>query len=160
MNRHIICLFYDMKEAEEAIAALIAAGVEPGEISTLASRGENHFEFVETTKISEGTAAGGALGGALGFGAAAVAIGATGGTILAVGPLLIVLASLGVGASVGGIVGALIGAGFPEHEARFYEREVVDRDAVLVGVATLRQEEGAIASLLLRHRAVNIARSA
>jgi hypothetical protein len=160
MNRHVIGLFYHLEEAENAIEALCTAGVEPGEISLLASKGEtNHFEFAEATKLSEGTAAGGVLGGVLGLGAAVMAIGATGGTILAVGPLLIALASLGSGAAVGGIVGALIGVGIPEHEARFYEGEIVERDAVLVGIATLRHDDVRIASLLLQHKAVNITRS-
>lgn len=161
MNRHVIGLFHHLEDAQVAIDALCAAGVEPGEISLLAGKGEtNHFEFVEATKLSEGVAAGSALGGVLGLSAAVMAIGATGGTVLAAGPLLIALASLGVGSTIGGVVGALIGVGIPEHEARFYEREIVERSAVLVGIATLRHEESRIASTLLRHKATNITRSA
>lgn len=161
MNRHVIGLFYDSEQANDAIEALIRSGVERGEISILAGREDHdHFELAEATKLSEGVAAGGALGAVLGFGSAVIAIGSTGGGILAVGPLLIALASLGTGATVGGIIGALIGVGIPEHEARFYEREIMDHDAALVGVATLRHDDGQIASLLLRHKATNITRSA
>ena len=161
MNRHVIGLFYKPREAAEAVDALVAAGVERGEISMLVDREQStRFELVEATRLAEGTAAGGALGGVLGLGAAVIAIGATGGGILAVGPLLIALASLGVGASIGGIVGGLIGVGIPEHEARFYEREILDHGAALVGIATLRHADAKIASILLRCGAANITKSA
>ena len=160
MNRHVIGLFYDSGHAHEAIEALVDAGVGRGEISMLATQEAGHFELIESTKVPEGVAAGGAIGGAIGLGATLIAAGGASGGILAIGPLLVALAGFGFGTSVGGIVGALVGIGLPEHEARFYEDEVVERGAALVGVATLRHKEARIASILHRHKAANITRPA
>ena len=46
------------------------------------------------------------------------------GPILAVGPLAAALISAGAGAAGGGLIGALIGWGIPEEDARYYETEV------------------------------------
>lgn len=161
MHRHVIGLFYEPEHAAEAVEALVEAGVGRGEISMLAAQERaSHFELVETTKVSEGTAAGGVLGGTIGLGATLIATGAVSGGVLAIGPLLVALAGLGFGASLGGVVGALVGIGLPEHEARFYEREVVDRGAALVGVSTLRHDDARIAHILHRHKAANITKPA
>ncbi len=161
MNRHVISLFYRPHETEEAVDALIAAGIERGEMSMLINREQaRQFELMEATALAEGTAGDAVFGGTLGLGAAQIATSARGEGILAVGPLLVALASLGVNDPSGGIAGALIGVGIPEHEARFYEQEILDRGAALLGVATLRHDEARVASILLRHRAVNITRSA
>lgn len=161
MNRHVIGLFYDSERARKAIAALVEAGVERGEISMIAAEEHaGHFELVEATKVPEGVAVGGAVGGAIGLGATLIAVsGATGG-VLAIGPLLIALAGLGFGTSIGGVVGALVGIGLPEHEARFYEDEVVRGGAALVGVATLRHADARTASILHRNGAASITRPA
>ena len=82
------------------------------------------------------------------------------GGLLAVGPLLVALASFGFGTSVGGVVGALVGIGLPEQEARFYEAQVVEEGAALIGVATLRHDEARIASILHRCRAASLTRPA
>lgn len=161
MHRHIIGLFYQPEHAAEAVQALVAAGVGRGEISMLAAEDRaTHFELVETTRVFDGSAAGGPREGTLGFGATLIATGTRGGGVLAIGPLLVALAGLGFGASVGGVVGALVGIGLPVHEARFYEREVVDRGAALVGVSIARQDEARIAHVLHRHKAANITRPA
>lgn len=160
MDRHVIGLFRNQRDAERAIEAVCEAGVRPGEVSMLASKGEaHHFAFAGSAEVREGSAAGDGINGVLGGSAAVMAIGAVGGTVLAVGPLLIALASLGTNATVGGIVGALIGVGIPEQEARLYEREIVDNDAILVGIATLRHNDARVASILLRHKGANITRS-
>jgi uncharacterized membrane protein len=43
------------------------------------------------------------------------------------------LAGLGAGAAAGGLTGALIGLGIPEHEAKFYDKEI-EKGGILVGV--------------------------
>ena len=55
MNRHVIGLFYDPGHAHEAIKALIDAGVEPGEISMLATEDAGHFELVESNRFQRGS---------------------------------------------------------------------------------------------------------
>ena len=158
MNRHVIGLFYDSDHAQGAIEALTNAGVERGEISMISTQKAGHFELLGTTKVPEGVAAGGTIGGAIGLGATLIVAGGASGGVLAIGPLLVALAGLGFGTSVGGVLGALIGIGLPEHEARFYEDEVVERGAALVGVATLRHDDARIASILHRHKAANVTR--
>ena len=119
MHPHVIGLFNEPEDATKAIEALIEAGVERREISVIAT-GEraSHFELVELFKLLEGVAAGGTIGGAVGLGATLLATGAVSGGVLAVGPLLMAFAGLGFGASAGGIIGALVGAGLPKHEAQ------------------------------------------
>ena len=45
-----------------------------------------------------------------------------------------------IGAASGGLIGALIGLGIPEHEARFFEKALEAGDRILV-VAHVREEE-------------------
>ena len=52
---------------------------------------------------------------------------------IAAGPLMAALAGMGVGGAVGGIAGALIGLGIPEHEAKRYEVRVKE-GAILLSV--------------------------
>ena len=69
-----------------------------------------------------GATAGTALFGALGLLVSLGALAIPGiGPILAAGPLLITLGGLGMGAAVGGLTGALVGFGIPEHHARRFE---------------------------------------
>jgi hypothetical protein len=88
------------------------------------------------SKAGEGAALG-VVAGALGGGAVALAMGLIPGVgpVLSLGSMAAALFGVGaaVGATGGGVVGALIGMDFPEEEARFYEREL-KAGRVLVGV--------------------------
>lgn len=88
------------------------------------------------SKAGEGAAIG-AVAGALGGGALVLAMGLIPGVgpVLSLGSLAVAVFGVGaaIGATGGGIVGALIGLDFPEEEARFYEREL-KAGRVLVGV--------------------------
>jgi hypothetical protein len=53
--------------------------------------------------------------------------------LLAAGPVVAILAGLGAGAAAGGLTGALIGLGIPEHEAKFFN-DAIERGGILVGV--------------------------
>jgi len=46
------------------------------------------------------------------------------GPFIAAGPIMAGLAGLGAGAAVGGFIGALVGMGIPEYEAKRYEGRV------------------------------------
>jgi hypothetical protein len=46
------------------------------------------------------------------------------GPFIAAGPIMAALAGMGVGGTVGGITGPLIGWGIPEHKAKHYEVRV------------------------------------
>jgi len=57
------------------------------------------------------------------------------------------LAGLGAGAAAGGVTGALIGLGVPEHEARFYN-EQIEHGGILVGVYTHDDRAGQARKIL------------
>jgi uncharacterized membrane protein len=61
--------------------------------------------------------------------------------LVAAGPILATLAGLGAGAAAGGLTGALIGLGIPEHEAKFFNEEI-ERGGILVGVYTHEDRAG------------------
>jgi len=62
------------------------------------------------------------VGGALGWLAGIGALAIPGlGPFIAAGPIMAALAGVGVGGTVGGVTGALVGMGIPEYEAKRYE---------------------------------------
>ena len=132
-------IFRTREAAERAIDDLTRAGFSRDDISLLmtdTTRGRE-FGLDMATKAPEGVATGATVGGVLGgIAAGLVALGTIaipGLGLLAAGPVVAVLAGIGAGATAGGLTGALIGMGIPEHEARFYNEEI-KKGAMLVGV--------------------------
>lgn len=75
--------------------------------------------------VTAGVSAGGVLGGTLGLLAGIGALAIPGlGPLIAAGPLMAALSGAAVGATVGGIGGALVGMGIPEIEAKQCEGKV------------------------------------
>jgi hypothetical protein len=136
----LVCGLYRTRSAAaHAVEELERNGFSRDDISLLMSdktRGRE-FGLAMRSKAPEGAAAGAALGGVLGAVAAGlVVIGAItipGVALLAAGPVVATLAGLGAGAAAGGLTGALIGLGLPEHEAKFYN-EAIAQGGILVGV--------------------------
>ncbi|HEY1189247.1 MAG TPA: hypothetical protein VGE74_16465 [Gemmata sp.] len=136
-------VFPDYPAASRAVSALRRAGFGDEQIGLLgpaevATR-EKHSGLANdptNTRWEEGTGIGAATGGlaGLGFGAA-VAAGLISpiGPVLAGGTLVALLASAGVGATVGTIMGGLAGLGVPEDEAQFYA-SAIEAGRVLVTV--------------------------
>jgi hypothetical protein len=62
------------------------------------------------------------------------------GPFLAAGPIMAALGGAAVGATVGGITGALIGMGIPEIEAKRYEGKIKDGN-ILIAVHTTDSDE-------------------
>ena len=141
MSKLITGVFTSRARAEQATDELIQAGFAPEDVSLLMSESTRGREFaVKTgTKAPEGAATGAAIGGALGAVAAGLAAVASltvpGLALVAAGPLVAALTGLGAGAATGGLTGALIGLGIPEHEAKFYHKEI-EKGGILVGVYT------------------------
>ena len=76
--------------------------------------------------------------------------------VVAAGPVMGMLSGIGVGATLGGLAGALTGAGMPEYEARRYEGRVRN-GGVLVSVHCDNAEWAKTArSILKRSGASNI----
>ncbi len=141
MAKLITGMFNTREAAEHAVEELGRAGFSGDDISLLMSETTRGREFgvKRTNKAPEGAATGATVGGALGAVLAGLAAAGTlvipGLNLLVAGPVVAALAGLGAGAAAGGITGALIGLGVPEHEARFY-REHIERGGLLVGVYT------------------------
>jgi uncharacterized membrane protein len=82
---------------------------------------------VKTIKAPEGASAvtGGVLGGTLGLLAGIGALALPGfGPLIAAGPIMAALGGTAAGAAARGVVGALVGLGIPESEARVYEERL------------------------------------
>ena len=139
MAKLITGLFHSRESAELAAEELVKSGFSPDDISLLMSDTTQGREFAikTSTKAPECAATGAAVGGTLGAVAAGLAAVATltipGLQVLAAGPVVAALTGLGAGAAAGGLTGALIGLGIPEHEAKFFHGEI-ERGGILVGV--------------------------
>jgi Protein of unknown function (DUF3341) len=132
-NKVVMGLFKSRSALESAVDSLKADGFRNSDISALLPSNETtkDLKHVNTSKMPEGAAVGGAtgavLGGALGWlvGIGSLAIPGVG-PLLAAGPLVASLAGAGLGSAAGGMTGALVGAGLPEFEAKRYEGYVRD----------------------------------
>jgi hypothetical protein len=146
-------LFRARSDAERAVEELVHYGFSRDDISLLmsdATRGRE-FGLAMATKAPEGATTGATIGGVLGaIAAGLVAVGiiaVPGIGLTAAGPIIATLAGLGAGAAAGGLTGALIGLGMPEHEAKFYNEEI-ERGGILVGVYTHDDRAGQARKIL------------
>jgi hypothetical protein len=127
---HVTAIFESRADAEAALDELDSVGVTAGQVSVIATdeARSRHFEIKNNTKADEGATTGAALGGLAGAVlagmASAGAIAIPGLNVVVSGYLVSALAGFGVGAAGGGILGALVGLGYPEHEAKLYEDEL------------------------------------
>jgi hypothetical protein len=147
------------KTQSQAIAIandLKAAGFSADDISVLLpdKEGTRDFAHEQHTKAPEGATAGGTtgavIGGALGWlvGIGALAIPGLG-PFIAAGPIMAALAgAAGVGAA-GGLVGALVGMGIPEYEAKRYEGRLRDQN-ILLSVHTENSDQRDVAKRILK----------
>ncbi len=139
MSNLVTAIFNSRSQAEMAVDELLKAGFSRDDVSLLMSESTRGREFAvkKTTKVPEAAAAGMTVGGVIGAVAAGLAAVGTlvipGLSLVAAGPLVAALAGLGAGAAAGGLTGALIGLGIPEHEAKFYDQEIA-KGGILVGV--------------------------
>jgi len=135
----VTALFPSRATAERAIDELGSAGFTQDDISMLMSDTTRGREFgvKEATKVPEGAATGATVGGVIGAVVASLAAVGTlaipGLGLVAAGPVLAGLAGLGAGAAAGGLTGALVGVGIPEHEAKFYD-DKIRKGGILLGV--------------------------
>ncbi|MDQ6758844.1 MAG: DUF3341 domain-containing protein [Acidobacteriota bacterium] len=124
-------IFPDQTSVSEAVDALKQAGFRNTDISVLfpENTGSKDFAHEKHTKAPEGAVAGATsgaiLGGALGWLAGLGALAIPGvGPFVAAGPIVAMLSGIGVGGTLGGLTGALIGVGVPEYEAKRYEGRI------------------------------------
>ena len=149
-GRTVTGVFGGYAEAQRAVSALRQAGYSDDRIGVIGPdrthpAGKTAHSGLDEdptgTRWEEGTGIGAAAGGAAGIGLGlAVAAGLMSplGPAIAGGALVALLASAGAGATVGTVVGGLVGLGIPEDEAGHYAGEV-DRGRVVV---TVREGDG------------------
>lgn len=132
-NVSVFGIFKSRASTENAVDQLKLAGFRNSDISVLMPDKDTTKEFAHerNTKAPEGATTGAGagliLGGAFGWLAGIGALAIPGvGPLVAAGPIMAALAGAGIGGTVGGISGALIGFGIPEFEAKRYEGSVKD----------------------------------
>lgn len=154
----VLALFATVEEAEQAVRGLEDAGYDQEEINLLAQE-EAVKSLIEdprpeTTKESAtaGAVGGGAIGGLIGLIAgASTAIIMGVGTVLTGGALAAALgitaAGVGIGASYGGLLGALMGWGVSEGDIQHFIEGVRD-GKILVAVETERNGSEAATAIM------------
>jgi hypothetical protein len=156
MNRVVIGLFSETRNAQNAINEMEKMGLDPKNIS-LVMRDEGKARILSKdtgAHVVEGTTKGAVvgamLGGLAGFLVATGVLGATGvGALFIAGPLATALGLTGTaattvsgaatGALAGGLVGALVGIGIPREDAKMYEQRIAE-GGILVAVPALDKE--------------------
>jgi hypothetical protein len=130
-NTAVFGIFQTRDGAEEAVDALRRGSFRNTDISALFpdNAGTKDFAHEKNTKAPEGASTGAAsgvvAGGVLGWLAGIGALAIPGiGPLIAAGPIVAALAGAGALGTFGGIVGALVGMGIPEYEAKRYEGRV------------------------------------
>lgn len=139
-NKVVFGIFDTRMAVERAVDELKLRGFRQEDISVLLpnAEGAKNFAHEKGTKAPEGATTGVAsglvLGGTLGWLAGIGMLAIPGiGPFIAAGPLLASLAGAGIGGTVGGVTGALIGFGIPEYEAKRYE-SVLKSGGMLISV--------------------------
>ena len=137
-NTSVFAILSDRLHAQAAVDGLMRNGFRGEDISVLLADnvGTKDLAHEKHTKAPEGAvtgaSAGVVIGGALGLLAGAGAILIPGiGPFIAAGPIMGLLAGAGGVGVAGGIIGALVGMGIPEYEAKRYEGLVREGRALL-----------------------------
>lgn len=140
-------IYSNVAAADNATDTLVRSGYPAADISALLpdNLGSKEIGTEKATKAPEGATtgatSGAVLGGALGLLAGIGALAIPGvGPLIAAGPIMATLAGMGVGGTVGGFTGALIGLGIPEYEAKRYEGRM-QKGGILLSVHCDTSEE-------------------
>ncbi|MET0255014.1 MAG: hypothetical protein ABW193_04435 [Luteibacter sp.] len=142
MKASVYCTTRTVEQAENIVLELKQAGFTSDDISALLPdrRGTRDFAHEHHTKAPEGATTGGVLGLGLGAGLGWLAgVGALAipgiGPFIAAGPIMAALGGAAVGTATGGVIGALVGMGIPEFEAKRYDAKVRE-GSILISVHT------------------------
>jgi len=167
MNASVYCTTRTVEQAENIVLELKQAGFTSDDISALLpdKRGTKDFAHEHSTKAPEGATTGGAaglgVGAALGWLAGIGALAIPGvGPFIAAGPIMAALGGAAVGTAAGGIIGALVGLGIPEFEAKRYDAKIREGN-ILISVHTEDGKQKDVAKdIFKRNRANDISSAA
>ena len=137
-NNAVFCIAKDRYQAETIVEALKAAGFPSTDISVLLpdTSGTRDFAHEQNTKMPEGATtgvvAGMGTGAILGWLAGIGTLAIPGvGPFIAAGPIMAALGGAAVVGAIGGIIGALVGMGIPEYEAKHYDGKISKGNALI-----------------------------
>jgi hypothetical protein len=139
----VLCIAKSEDQANRIVTDLRGDGFSDDDISVLFpdKKGTRDFAHTKGTKMPEGAATGGALGGTLGLLAGVGALAIPGlGPFIAAGPIMAALGGAAAGAAAGGLTGALVGLGIPEYEAKQHESKLKEGN-LLISVHTDDRDE-------------------
>ena len=155
-------LFTSYQDFANLIEALNQRGYREEDLSVLMSESTHRQYFApqENTKAPEGAAVGSLSGGVLG----AIIGGLTlvgniilpGSGLLVAGPLVGALTAGAIGAAAGGLIGSLVGAGIPEHEAKFFENALQKEGRILVVAHVPKDHSKEVKAVFERHNAEHL----
>lgn len=161
MTRKLVGVYQDEQQAVDAVEELKRNGYSADDISIFTRDRKSLSDMSEETGtmapegVAAGAATGGIAGGALGLLAGLGALAVPGiGPVLAAGPIAAAISGAAAGAGALGLVGGLVGLGFPESEAEEYEAEVKN-GRILVIVKANEGEEALISAILNRYESLN-----
>lgn len=151
MKASVYCTTRTLEQAEAIVFDLKSAGFTSDDISALLpdKRGTKDFAHEHNTKAPEGATTGGVaglgVGAALGWLAGIGALAIPGvGPFIAAGPIMAALGGAAVGTAAGGVIGALVGMGIPEFEAKRYDAKVREGNVLIsVHVEDSKQKDAA-----------------
>lgn len=121
-NSVVFGIFSTKQQVETAVGEMKRLGFRNSDVSVLFpySNTAKNLAAEKSTRALAGAAAGGVIGGALGWFAGVGTLGIPGlGLFAAAGPIMALLS--GVGVAIGGVTGTLVGMGVPEPTATRYE---------------------------------------
>ncbi len=162
-SRKIVCgIFHSDRDVEKLLSRLEDRGFGDTDVSMMMSdkTRERYPELSKSSKLPEGAATGaltgGLLGGLIGGLTMAGSVLIPGAGLLVAGPIVGALTGGAVGTSTGGLIGALIGAGIPEHEAKHYEESLKNEGNILVVAHVDKEEVQEVRDLFRSNGADNI----
>jgi hypothetical protein len=137
-NNAVFCITRNREQAETIVDALKSAGFASTDISVLLpdTPATRDFAHEQNTKVPEGATtgvvAGMGTGAILGWLAGIGTLAIPGvGPFIAAGPIMAALGGAAVVGATGGIIGALVGMGIPEYEAKHYDGKVNSGDTLI-----------------------------
>ncbi|MFZ6732262.1 hypothetical protein ACO0LG_10100 [Undibacterium sp. Ji42W] len=151
MTTAIYCIATNRVQAENIVDNLKLAGFPSGDISVLFpdQTGTRDFAHEQNTKLPEGAATGGVAGMGVGAilgwltGIGTLAIPGVG-PFIAAGPIMAALSGAALVGAAGGIIGALVGLGIPEYEAKLYDGKIRGGN-ILISVHTDNSDQASSA---------------
>jgi|ERR1035437_3642864 hypothetical protein len=163
MTKTVTAIFETRMSMEVALRKLEVLGLTENQIGVVMSD-QTHgksFKLETNSRAGEGLAGGATFGGIVGGILAAVAgagtIAIPGLNLVVVGSIVSGLAGAGVGAATGGLLGALVGLGIPEHEAKLYEGGLKTGHVLLAVEARDGKQATQVRDVLKNTEARNIA---